>query len=50
MRFPAEGGAARGSETILLVEDELAVRAVALRALQAQGYHVLEAAEWRRGA
>ena len=41
---PAPTEAARSSETILLVEDEPAVRRLARRALEAQGFRILEAA------
>lgn len=38
------GTAAKGSETILVVDDDQAVRAVAMRILTRAGYHVLAAA------
>jgi two-component system cell cycle sensor histidine kinase/response regulator CckA len=40
---PASVGNGRGKETILLVEDEASVRAVASRVLRRSGYRVIEA-------
>jgi signal transduction histidine kinase/ActR/RegA family two-component response regulator len=45
---PEVATAPRGSETILLVEDSPAVRAVAVRSLRALGYQVLEAGDGQR--
>jgi CheY-like chemotaxis protein len=42
-RSPATGANAGGSETILLVEDDVALRNLALRVLRRAGYTVLEA-------
>ncbi|HEU4589147.1 MAG TPA: PAS domain S-box protein [Gemmatimonadales bacterium] len=42
---PADGSPGVGAETILVVEDELSVRSLAVRALRRMGYHVLEAAD-----
>ncbi|OGP89488.1 MAG: hypothetical protein A2156_11115 [Deltaproteobacteria bacterium RBG_16_48_10] len=41
----AEGGLPRGSETILIVEDDEDVREVAVRILKMQGYRVLETSQ-----
>ena len=42
---PQKGGPARGSETVLVVEDEPAVLTLSQRALEAQGYVVLAASD-----
>jgi CheY-like chemotaxis protein len=42
---PAKSGPARGSETVLVVEDEPAVLTLSRRALEMQGYVVLAAAD-----
>jgi two-component system, cell cycle sensor histidine kinase and response regulator CckA len=44
---PAEAGPRGGTETILLVEDEYAVRVITRRVLESYGYKVLEAASAR---
>lgn len=43
MKHKVEAVVPRGSETILLVEDDVAVRGVITRGLKGFGYHVLEA-------
>ncbi|MGV3723953.1 MAG: PAS domain S-box protein [Actinomycetota bacterium] len=43
--FPESPGSRRGQETILLAEDEVAVRRYTRQALEAHGYTVLEAAD-----
>jgi two-component system cell cycle sensor histidine kinase/response regulator CckA len=42
---PAPRGAARGTETVLVVEDEVMVRTLAVRVLRQAGYDVLEAGD-----
>ncbi len=42
---PAKSSHERGSETVLVVEDEARVRDITVRMLEARGYHVLSAAD-----
>ncbi|MES2521556.1 MAG: ATP-binding protein [Gemmatimonadota bacterium] len=42
---PADGAALRGSETVLIAEDEDSVRAVAMATLAARGYNVIAASD-----
>jgi PAS domain S-box-containing protein len=42
---PVKGGAERGTETVLVVEDEPAVLSLSQRALEAQGYVVIAASD-----
>jgi CheY-like chemotaxis protein len=44
---PAEAGLARGTETILLVEDEYTVRMITRRVLESHGYKIYEATNAR---
>jgi CheY-like chemotaxis protein len=47
--LPQKGALLRGTETILLVEDEPAVRHLACNVLEGQGYHVLAANNGQEG-
>ncbi len=45
LAVPHPPSSARGDETVLVVEDDAAVRAIAVRALSGQGFRVLEATD-----
>ncbi len=49
VEVPPPRAPASGNETILLIEDEDAVRALASRVLTEQGYHVLQASNGKEG-